>query len=491
MSTGGIYQLIANTGRQDQLLLATELLNKRLKEIKRLRCKNPAIRDKTPTLVDIERTHILFMNSHFKPFCSIGFEYQNIGVSEGKADFGSQATFSIPQFGDFFADMVVHITLNNLRVGPTSTQVKYCDFLGARLLKLVQFEVNGNLLDYYDSDLYTFHYNFFIAGTNKQMSWNNCFGQENPKLATVTQQPGFDEYREARYILDGLQTPKTRHVTADLWIPLMFWFNRDYRLMIPSVSIPYGQRFIKLNFATANEIATGLPTTDFTPPTFATCELWTNNIFVNPEIHDIFIKRIGFQLIRVHRYQITPLINSTDYIRLDNLKFPCETFYIGARPFANIGTMENWYKFSFITDTTVPFVVVQRNPLPPPTYILAISNGTWHNASPILDNFSLETHGVQLYVTTPVNFYNYYLPYQAAGRIGSPPDIGAYIATFNLFPGELQPSGHINLSNTREFYIRYNSSVITPLVNANLVVYAIAINFLLISDGSAVLRYNT
>jgi hypothetical protein len=50
------------------MILATELLNRRLKEIKRLRCKNPAIRDKTPTLVDIERTHILFMNAHFKPF---------------------------------------------------------------------------------------------------------------------------------------------------------------------------------------------------------------------------------------------------------------------------------------------------------------------------------------------------------------------------------------------------------------------------------------
>lgn len=68
MSTGGIYQLIANTGRQDSLIMATELLNRRLKEIRRLRCKNPAIRDKTPTLVDIERTHILFMNAHFKPF---------------------------------------------------------------------------------------------------------------------------------------------------------------------------------------------------------------------------------------------------------------------------------------------------------------------------------------------------------------------------------------------------------------------------------------
>lgn len=99
MSTGGIYQLIANTGRQDQLIMATELLNRRLREIKRLRCKNPAIRDETPTLVDIERTHILFMNAHFKPFVAIGYEYQGIGISQGKASFGSTATYSIPRIG--------------------------------------------------------------------------------------------------------------------------------------------------------------------------------------------------------------------------------------------------------------------------------------------------------------------------------------------------------------------------------------------------------
>ena len=59
MATGGIFQLLINDGNQDKLLMATDLLNSRLKEIERLRCKNPAIKDTTPTLVDIERTHVL------------------------------------------------------------------------------------------------------------------------------------------------------------------------------------------------------------------------------------------------------------------------------------------------------------------------------------------------------------------------------------------------------------------------------------------------
>jgi hypothetical protein len=31
--------------------------------------------DITPTLVDLERTHILYVNAHFKPFAAIGSSY--------------------------------------------------------------------------------------------------------------------------------------------------------------------------------------------------------------------------------------------------------------------------------------------------------------------------------------------------------------------------------------------------------------------------------
>ena len=62
MSTGGIFQLITNDGKQDRMLLATQLLNQRLLEIERARASDPKIRDPTPTLADIERTHIVFVS---------------------------------------------------------------------------------------------------------------------------------------------------------------------------------------------------------------------------------------------------------------------------------------------------------------------------------------------------------------------------------------------------------------------------------------------
>lgn len=59
MATGGIFQLITNDGKQDRMLMASELLRTRLEAITAARRGNPAIPDPTPTLLDIEKTHEL------------------------------------------------------------------------------------------------------------------------------------------------------------------------------------------------------------------------------------------------------------------------------------------------------------------------------------------------------------------------------------------------------------------------------------------------
>lgn len=48
--------------------------------------------------------------------------------------------------------------------------------------------------------------------------------------------------RRQSKILNGPQTPKLEQGQLDMWIPLLFWFNKDARLSIPSVAIPYGEQ---------------------------------------------------------------------------------------------------------------------------------------------------------------------------------------------------------------------------------------------------------
>jgi len=214
MATGGVFKLITNDGKQDRMLMATQMLRNRLDAVRAKRRSNPAIKDETPTLLDIERTHVLFTNAHFKPFVAIGYEYNKVNTGAGTVQLGSEVQFSIPQFGDFFNDMVLYIKLDAPELTTTDTganapTVRWADFPGERILKEVSFEVNGNPLDKYTTDAIAMHRKFLVQ-PNKQTGWERCVGQQQAKSAwldpSTTGVP--DDVRFCMEVKDGAQTPK-------------------------------------------------------------------------------------------------------------------------------------------------------------------------------------------------------------------------------------------------------------------------------------------
>ena len=362
------------------------------------------------------------MNAHFKPFAAIGYEYNKVRPNSGNPQFGSSIQFSIPQFGDFFNDMVLHIVLDEVSatagavgsipafpaaIGPNDavvndfsstsadqdfpvnndyTQyryeyvdfqgrvinrtnntyvddssayvpqnfVRYAEFPGQRLLKNVKFEVNGNPLDEYTAEAQLFHQKFRVA-PGKLTGWKRLVGQEQPidaysdlcsvagtsswcadhvgllDAATQTVPAPVSPVnaavtsRQLSKVVSGPQTPQHHQHALDLWVPLLFWFNKDARLSIASVSIPYGQRFITVDLEAQGNMVFVAPgnlflrlTTSVTSNADGTAagdaitayrqcqswlpvvvpssivnqnqqitvaELYINNIFVNPEIN--------------------------------------------------------------------------------------------------------------------------------------------------------------------------------------------------------------
>jgi hypothetical protein len=650
MATGGIFQLITNDGKQDRMLMATALLSERIKAAKALRSQTHD--DDTPTLYDIERTHILFTNAHFKPFAAIGYEYNKVTSSSGNPSLGGSVQFSIPQFGDFFNDMIVHAVLEQPTLSihdsdnkeiPSSMQnlFRWCAYPGERLLKKVKFEVNGNPLDEYTSDAVNYHREFSVQ-PNKELAWDRCVGQEGVQSGFLDQPnwegsnvPAKDvSYRTKMVGCNGLQTPsgiKTDDV--ELFIPLLFWCNKDPRLSVPSVAIPYGQRFITLELASADDLTGEVPrgySDDLSDDTIwsssniakggkfnknanlKSIKLYINNIFVNPDVHTIFIRRIGFTLIRVHRSQCCESNGGSESVLLQNLKWPIEALFVGMRVkcYASGSCdekrrhLDKWHKFCTVSSEkrltqgwcgtkatavgaadiatllgnptsftfnpntadgspavatlvvsgggtvnslhtvltpgdVLSFTSATGNPISITvdsidddgliaTFVGASSNVTnfadiagidvassanlgvdvtvvsstkselaYHveACSPNLSHVTIKAHGIPIYNNFPTGFFNAYIPYNYGGHnIRAPRDIGALLITFCLYPGTYQPSGHINISRAREFYIDFETTSLICTSNGckgNLVVIASAINFLLISDGSAVLRYST
>ena len=488
MSTGAAYQLLVNTGSQDKLLLATDLLNSRLNFIRDKRCRDPNIADPTPTLTDIEQTHLLFLHAHYKPFVATAYEYMRSPVTAGVPNFGTEITFSIPQFGDFFNDMIVNFTLSSFSDNNPAGLARYCDFPGHRIIKRARFEVNSNFLDEYDSHTYNMHYNFRVSSARRK-SWLRCIGQEIPKPLYVDTVPGF---REVKYICNGPQTPKNVQPPLELFVPLIFWFNEDPRLSIPSAAIPYGQRFIKLLLCNVDELCYSSISPNY--PQITNCEIIINNIFVNEEIHNIFIKRVGFSIIRVHRIQrvnnITPVSGS---IKLDELKYPIELIYIGILPEINEAVpnnMTDWYKYYYIDNQPVPTTVAYINPLPPPTYSVGVGVTSLQIPRRSLTSIAFQSHGIDIYKEFKSDFYDNVINYIFGSEtFNSAEEFGIYLINFSIYTGTYQPTGYFNTSQTRENYFNYQSTSITVGQPASLIMVAVAINFLLIGNDTAILRY--
>uniref|UniRef100_K3X6D8 Major capsid protein N-terminal domain-containing protein n=1 Tax=Globisporangium ultimum (strain ATCC 200006 / CBS 805.95 / DAOM BR144) TaxID=431595 RepID=K3X6D8_GLOUD len=324
----------------DQLLLANQLLRDNIAAVK-ARKAAAGEADVNPMLADLERSHILFVNAHHKPYVAIAFQY--FKVLANNVTMGSDVRISLPQHGDFFADIVANVVIRAPIASFTGTAAdhsdcvlfRHCDYPGERLFDQVAFEVNSNPIDSYTSEAYVLRRQFHVP-QDKMVAWKKCMGQETPAEATA----GLQQDSNATYpvtahtktqVYNGYQTYQMAANQKDLnlWIPLLFWFNMDARLAFPSVSVPYGQRFITFSITQAANIynaiinpgaATALTAPTLSTPQISTFDLYINNLFVRPEVHDIFIDRVAFTLVRVHRRQVQNCNKSSDSIHLVQLK---------------------------------------------------------------------------------------------------------------------------------------------------------------------------
>lgn len=509
MSRGGTFRLISSTGLQDRLIYASDLLRANIrnimdKKVRKLmernhRLRNPqdvyeTIKPQTwlPSLDKLEKTHIFLVRGSFKPFVAIGYEYYKTGSMGGNPKLGERGIkFTLWQNSDFFSDAVIHIRLKGLRSTSNMDKVRYVGFPGHRIVKELRFKVNNNPMDSINSDDYNAYYNFHVP-PGKKDGWKRCMGQEIPYLGHVTPNPAVDEFREYRWIGNGNQTFKREHGIVDLWIPVLMWF-KDFKCAFPQLVVPGMQTVFELDLETANNMISyanygGGGT--YIEPSITICDLYLNRMFILDEMRDIFLKNFGFSLIRVHLRHKKILKNDKGSILLNEIKWPTEVMYMGFRPRANITNSQNWYKNMRLTSVDMPTPVVITIPDVDETRnIMKINNVRYYEETPVVDSIEIRAHDITLYKDTPGMFYGGYVPYRYGKAINTPEDMGWYMIPFNTLTGEYQPSGHLNVSKTRELYVKYLGNFISPNNATDFITLADCINFLVIKNGNAVLKF--
>jgi hypothetical protein len=517
MSSGGIFSLVTADDKTDTYFTAMDYLASRI---------TSAIASKTiPTIKFIEQTHIVYTKSKYVPYVGIASEYISAGsttVALGNSDKYVQMT--LPTMGDFINDIVLNVQINpvgskqdyiaNTEPSTTLPLYRYCAYPGIRLMKKVEFKTDSNLsIESYTPEDVIAYKNFFVS-SNHKTGWSKCYGQDVVQDAVYNSK----SFSGVLKYTNGYQTPKVYQDYFNMFIPISFWFCEDVSNSILVAKTASSQRSIGFTITSLDNILQSLiyVTNEGVPPNLTQVgtqqiplpittlgmkmTLYVNFLFTYPDILKIIQQDVNFNLVRIHKNQITALDSASGSILLSNLHYAGEYLAIGIRNKNNKRDFDRWHLMGsdFLTPDTnhsaslfVPAIVWNQDLLV--RQLVTREALPSNSLNTVVDTLSLTVYGgIILYPSLPQDFYNNYLPtrYSKKSLVVSPSDNNMYLISFCLYPGYFNPSGYFNLATQRELYLNYslkNEYSVNPY-NYEIVVCMSALNFMIYSGDSISLK---
>lgn len=513
MSKGAFTIIDSYVGKQEAILTASDKLSERLRNLheKNLDSKKwENASEAMPSFVDISESHMFYVKRTFKPFVAFAYEYFKSSLQIGgggslpEEGSSSELRFNMrANNGDFIHDQVLKLVfkpLGNPNATSTDTRYRYCDYPGIRVLKEIKLSVDKDVIDTYTPLDVMFHMNNRLDSKHKE-GFEELVGQQRTHIGTYY--ISNMNVEQVMMFRDGAQTFRPYQPALEIWIPLIFDHNIDVGRSLHNRIIGSQQIYIELVFESMGNIVQAVdsannPLTD-QPAKLEIQELslYTKNIYINPEINDLFTEKNNISLIRIHKQHVSKLTSPNQEILLSSLKYPIEILHFGFRPDINANVKLNpkyafadWHKLAFMSRTCVPIpaMIPSLDPLFPNNYQLVVRTAKYIKCNPAVNTIGFTIHGNVLYQLTAEKFFSSYQNNTIPG-IYPNDQCGYYTISFSHYPTIFAPSGHVNNSTARELYINYESTRISSVDAATLYVSAQCINFLLYKDGSIKLKY--
>ncbi len=458
MSTGGKYIVENITNfKQDEIIYNRNLLYKRLEE-----------KQCGPLLFWLSSTHENFVKKFYKPIIPVAYEFRREVAETGDLSWGVNR-FSLQNYGDFTGQIVLSAKLSGLAKSDAEGRCAYVDFPAHKLIKSVKLEINGNTIDEYSGEAYNVWYNYFVP-EDKKISWLRAVGQEIPTKAYVPH----DGYREEKIITSGYQTPKPQHEDMYINIPILFDFCVRKSAGLFSSKIPFGLKFLYIELGKPEDIVYS----NTVPPIMPTItgSINVENIFIDRQISDKLKVGTYKSLYRVFK-ETSFAAKETEVHKLDQLRFPIERLYFGLKPSVNIDP-NTWWRYHETDTINVTFPMFE-----PPNQLVFYTD-TAIRPKTTMSKISFYTKNVEIIREEGADFYNCLQPLV---KDISPVDPGLMMYGFSRDSFLDDPSGSYNVSNERNFYIKYNSSI-----EGNIYMLAYCLNWLEIDNmGNVTLKYKS
>ena len=448
-----------------------------------------------------------------------------------KANFSNRVSCTLARNGDLINRMYMVVVLPNIPSLPNGAKVRWVDNIGYVLLKTIELEIGGKIIDT--------HYADWLFIWNELNKSNNARGIDNmigniPELTDFTSSK--DSYK--------------------LYIPLQFWFCRNVSLSLPIVALEYSEVKINIEF---NDIKNCI----ITGPTHYVCledtiPLFKPNELIQVDSTDTYIQyvdydnasmRMGYNKIDPNVnikqgsilrglesnyvstvYNISnntfssiiknePILNLTksnttfrnifnltlsdaflyvDYVYLDNmerLKFTRSNheYLIDVCQFDNdkiIFNVNNKIKIGYAHPTKELIIRAQYDNMINDYYKDTFNYTTSFNpktAKSLIKKILIKLNGFNREPDYDKNFYTYT---QALQHHKSTPPLGLFMYSFALNPFEHQPSGSCNFSKIDDISVDISMEAISYDKPAKIRIYAQTYNIFRIINGIGGLAFD-
>jgi len=175
----------------------------------------------------------------------------------GQADFGRRVTCTISRNGDLCYRTYLQVTLPeiNQSMAATNTGVyaRWMDFIGEQLVAQVEVEIGGQRIDRQYGD-WMHIWNQLTLTSEQQRGYFKMIG--NTTQLTYITDPTFASVNGPCAAAGGptqVCAPRNALPETTLYIPLLFWWNRNPGLALPLIALQYHEVKINLDLRPIGE----------------------------------------------------------------------------------------------------------------------------------------------------------------------------------------------------------------------------------------------
>jgi hypothetical protein len=384
----------------------------------------------------IGNPQITFFKTVYKKYTNFSMESIQQPI-DGRLDFGQQIEITIQRKGDLIKDIIFEILLPILPTG-----YYWTNGIGNVLMKQVDLEIGGQLIDRHFSEWLDIWHQLT---TNEGLigAYHTMVGNYNAKSS-----------------LEANATSPLR-----LYIPMCFWFNRDYSLALPLIALQYHDIVLKVQLRDFNSCyRNNTNTTLLSGYQLSLCNAWVDYIHLDMEERRKYANNS-------HEIVIEQLQDSgSEFISKDSTSV--------SKKLTFNHPVKELYWFNTINDNLQTNINTGNQQL---DYSLPSSIETFSSGV-------LQLNGVDRFNTRSADYFRLVQNFQYHTRYSSNM---IYTYSFSLTPDKIQPSGSCNMSKFTNINLYLNYSGINKS-NKDMVlkVYAVNYNVLRIMSGMGGLTFS-